>query len=65
MSEAVTDESLNIMGMIDITLRHRSLTLHYEVQVIRNVSQGFILSCDFHSPHGCDFGHGKRTVLNW
>ncbi len=47
MSQAVTGQSLDTLGMIDITFKLGSQTLQHEVQVIRNVTQGFILGLDF------------------
>lgn len=43
MSQAVTGQGLDTLGMVDITFRLGSQNLQHEVQVIRNVTQGFIL----------------------
>lgn len=60
MSQAVTGQGLDTLGMIDITFRLGSQTLQHEVQVIRNVTQGFILGLDFLIPQGVilDMGRG-------
>ena len=60
MSQAVTGQSLDTLGMVDITFSLGSHTLQQEVQVIRNVSQGFILGFDFLTPHRVilDMGRG-------
>lgn len=60
MSQAVTGQSLDTLGMIDITFKLGSQTLQHEVQVIRNVTRGFILGLDFLTPHSVilDMGRG-------
>lgn len=60
MSQAVTGQSLDTIGMIDITFKLGSQTLQREVQVIRNVTQGFILGLDFLTPHGVILDMGRR-----
>ncbi len=63
MSQAV---SLDTLGMVDSTFKLGSQTLQHEVQVIRNVSQGFILGFDFLTPHSVilDMERGLRAVLS-
>lgn len=63
MSQAVTGQSLDTLGMVDVTFKLGSQTLRHEVQVIGNVNEGFILGCDFLTPQWY-FRHGEGAVLS-
>lgn len=44
--QVVTCQNLDTLGMLDITFRLGGQILQHEVQVFRNVTQGFILGLD-------------------